>query len=72
MPYHFSARHRGRLLGACLQRLGAASSQHWEPRDYTEVFRTMEKKMETEWIIGVILGLYGDNGKEPGNYYLGI
>ena len=29
----------------------------------------MEKKMET---IRVILGLYRDNGKENGNYYLGF
>ena len=28
----------------------------------------MEKKMETTGILGVILGLYGDNGKEHGNY----
>ena len=32
----------------------------------------MEKKMETTIIwgyIGIILGLYWDNGKENGNYY---
>ena len=27
----------------------------------------MEKKMET-----TILGFYGDNGKENGNYYIGL
>ena len=36
----------------------------------------MEKKMETTiacWgYIRVILGLYGDNGKENGNYYNGL
>ena len=32
----------------------------------------MEKKMETTGIIGVILGLYRDNGKENGNHYLGL
>ena len=37
----------------------------------------MEKKIETTGIIGVILGLYKDNGKENGNYryyrgYIGI
>ena len=43
----------------------------------------MEKKMETLGIIGIIqglyrdyieiiLGLYGDNGKENGNYYNGL
>ena len=38
----------------------------------------MEKKMETIDIIGfiwglqgILLGLYGDNGKENGNYYTG-
>ena len=29
----------------------------------------MEKKMETIGIIGVIWGLYCDNGKENGSYY---
>ena len=28
----------------------------------------MEKKLETIGIIGVILGIYWDNGKENGNY----
>ena len=37
----------------------------------------MEKKMETTimgyiGIIGVILGFYRHNGKENGNYYLGL
>ena len=34
----------------------------------------MEKKMGTTitGYIRVILGLYGDNGKENGNYYLGF
>ena len=36
----------------------------------------MEKKMETlgpfKGIYRVILGLYGDNGKENGNYYKGL
>ena len=39
----------------------------------------MEKKMETTGIIGIIVGLYDitvgmyrDNGKENGNYYLGF
>ena len=38
----------------------------------------MEKKMKTTIIIGYmgvigyILGLYRDNGKENGNYYLGF
>ena len=31
----------------------------------------MEKKMETT-IYRVVLGLYRDNGKENGNYYLGF
>ena len=29
----------------------------------------MEKKMENEMETGIILGLYGENGKENGNYY---
>ena len=29
-----------------------------------------EKKMETTGIIGIMLGLYWDNGKENGNYCL--
>ena len=32
----------------------------------------MEKKMETTGIIGTILGLYKNNGKENGNYYIGV
>ena len=37
----------------------------------------MEKKMETTimgyiGVLGYILGLYWDNGKENGNYYLGF
>ena len=38
----------------------------------------MEKKMETQGpfrgtyrVIGIIQGLYGDNGKQNGNYYHG-
>ena len=45
---------------------------------YRNYIETMEKKMETIGIIVVfigitwyILGLYRDNGKENGNYYLG-
>ena len=29
----------------------------------------MEKKMETTGIVGIILGLCRDNGKDNGNYY---
>ena len=31
--------------------------------------KKMENEMETREYIGVILGLYWDNGKEYGNYY---
>ena len=35
--------------------------------------RRMEKKMETTIVqLGIILRIYGDNGKENGNYYLGL
>ena len=32
----------------------------------------MEKKMETTILYRVILGLFWVNGKENGNYYLGV
>ena len=32
----------------------------------------MEKKMENEMETGIIQGIYWDNGKENGNYYLGF
>ena len=31
--------------------------------------KKMENEMETREYIGVLLGLYWDNGKENGNYY---
>ena len=34
--------------------------------------KKMENEMETREYIGVILGLYGDNGKENENYYIVI
>ena len=45
---------------------------------YTGYIGIMEKKMETTImgyigiIMGYILGLYRDNGKENGNYYVGF
>ena len=34
--------------------------------------KKMENEMETGIILWVILGLYRDDGKENGNYYLGF
>ena len=35
-----------------------------------QVEKKMENEMTTREYIGFILGLYGDNGKENGSYYI--
>ena len=37
-----------------------------ETREYTGISRVVDR------ILGVVLGLYWDTGKENGNYYLGF
>ena len=52
-----------------------AACQHYKGL-YWGYIGIMEKKMETTIVfrgyIGIILGLYRDNGKEHGNYYVGF
>ena len=74
-PYHpfkgrLAARGHALIDGAALQGLSESSAEQraaCEARDAQSVF---EGYMGGS--IGVILGLYRDNGKENGNYHLGL
>ena len=68
-----ASEHREPVLGSNgqLQKV-VRHGREWAVDGTQQVRRTMED-IGTHWgNIRVILGLYGDNGKEDGNYYNGI
>ena len=64
---------RASSLGGLQAPLRSTQRALW-PMIYWGYIGIMEKKMETTIMgyIGYILGLYWDNGKENGSYYLGF